>query len=223
MPTPPIVSPSSEPEAAQDEQRPQRTFRQVAYGLAKYLASLVTEESRDRAKLAALRRGLGRPDGWDPQLASIVNPRITDISNKKQEEICYQVSALFGLHPVSWPRSDDETERHANRTFGRSLHLYAVDRAKEGGTLEDIKQPLDRRMMALLDANSDDVFDHLRYAVSLLRGTEIPVDWGKLMMDLERWDDPDRHVQRAWSRSWWPAPHWISREAEAQNTAKTSV
>ncbi|MGB3307355.1 MAG: type I-E CRISPR-associated protein Cse2/CasB [Thermomicrobiales bacterium] len=223
MPTTATGSAPEGPEAHHDEQHTSRKFGQVAYGLARYLSSLVSDENRDRAKLAALRRGLGRPGGWDPQLASIVNPLITDVKSKQQEEICYQVSALFGLHPVSWPQSEDETERYANRTFGRSLHLYAVDKAKEGGTLEDIKLPLDRRMMALLDANSDDVFDHLRYAVSLLRGTEIPVDWGRLMVDLERWDDPDRHVQRAWSRAWWPAPYWISREAEASNTAEISV
>jgi CRISPR system Cascade subunit CasB len=189
---------------------PPKSFGQIAFGLAKYLSSLATDENRDRAKLAALRRGLGKENGWDPQLASIVNPRIGDIAERRTT-ICYQVAALFGLHPVGWPRAsgDSDTERYQNRTFGRSLHLYAVDKSKSSGTLEDIKQPLDRRLMALLNADSDDVFDHLRYAVSLLRGTEIPVDWGKLMLDLDRWDEPDRSVQRTWSRAWWPAPPWV--------------
>ena len=189
--------------------RPPRTFRQTAYGLAAYLSFLATDENRDRAKLAALRRGLGQPGGWDPQLASIVNPRIGNIHDR-QATICYHVAALFGLHPVGWKRGEDDSARYENRSFTQSLHVLARQQSQEGGRLiEDIKQPLDRRVMALLNANSDDVFDHLRYAVSLLRGTEIPVDWGKLMLDLDRWDEPDRSVQRTWSRAWWPAPPWV--------------
>lgn len=206
-----------ESDQADDAARTPKSFGQTAYGLAAYLSSLATDENRDRAKLASLRRGLGKPGGWDSQLANVVNPRINDVRDD-QATICYQVAALFGLHPVGWPRAagDATAERYPNRTFGRSLHLYALDKAKSGGTLDDIKQPLDRRMMALLDANSDEVYDHLRYAVSLLRGTEIPVDWGKLMVDLDRWDDPARPVQRAWSRAWWPAPAWTNDAAPSK-------
>ncbi|MGI8405312.1 MAG: type I-E CRISPR-associated protein Cse2/CasB [Thermomicrobiales bacterium] len=188
---------------------PPKTFRQVAYGLANYLSALATDENRDRAKLAALRRGLGKENGWDPQLASIVNPRIGTIPDR-QATICYHVAALFGLHPVGWKRGEDDSARYENRSFTQSLHLLARQQSQEGGrSLDDIKQPLDRRAMALLNADSDDVFDHLRYAVSLLRGSEIPVDWGKLILDLDKWDEPDRAVQRRWSRAWWPAPRWV--------------
>ncbi len=188
---------------------PPKSFGQIAFGLAHYLSSLATDENRDRAKLAALRRGLGEEDGWDPQLASIVNPRIGTIHDD-EATICYHVAALFGLHPVGWKRGGDDSARYENRSFTQSLHVLARQQSQEGGRLiEDIKQPLDRRVMALLNADSDDVFDHLRYAVSLLRGTEIPVDWGKLMLDLDRWDEPDRIVQRTWSRAWWPAPPWV--------------
>jgi len=202
--------------------RPPRTFRQTAYGLATYLSLLATDENRDRSKLAALRRGLGQPDGWDPQLASIVNPRIGDISERRAV-ICYQVAALFGLHPVGWGRSEGDDARFENRSFARSLHLYAIDKSKAGKSLDDIKQPLDRRVMALLNADSDDVFTHLRYAVGLLRGTDIPVDWGKLMVDLDRWDEPDRDIQRRWSRAWWPAPDWASPAPVSSSSDETSI
>lgn len=201
---------------------PPRTFRQTAYGLAAYLSALATDENRDRAKLAALRRGLGQPGGWDPQLAGIVNPRIGDIAERRTT-ICYQVAALFGLHPVGWKRGGDDSARYENRSFTQSLHLYASERSQNGGgSLDDIKQPLDRRVMALLNADSDDVFTHLRYAVSLLRNSKIPVDWGKLILDLDRWDEPDRKVQRTWSRAWWPAPPWVDGGTSGASSESTT-
>lgn len=201
---------------------PPKSLGQVAYGLANYLAALATDENRDRAKLASLRRGLGQADGWDPQLASIVNPRIGNIPDR-QATICYHVAALFGLHPVGWKRGEDDSARYENRSFTQSLHMLAFQQSQEGGrSLDDIKQPLDRRLMALLNANSDDVFDHLRYTVSLLRGTEIPVDWGKLILDLDRWDEPDRSVQRTWSRAWWPAPKWVDGSTGAASSEATT-
>lgn len=189
---------------------PPKQLWQVAFRLARCLSALATDENRDRAKLASLRRGLGKENGWDPQLASIVNPQIGNI-NDRQATICYHVAALFGLHPVGRKNGEEETARNGNyRSFTQSLHLYAYDRFQNGGgSLDEIKQPLDRRVMALLNADGEDVFTHLRYAVSLLRNSTIPVDWEKLIVDLDRWDDPDRSVQRAWSRAWWRPPIWM--------------
>lgn len=204
--------------AASDTTTPGRpTIWQVARRLARELDNLIDREEnrRDRAKLAALRRGLGKPGGWDPQLATVVNPHIGDLS-QTHAEICYQVAALFGLHPVSWLQTDDDTRSDA-RSFGGSLHRYAVAKSAEGGSLDDIKKPLDRRVMALLDANSEDVYDHLRYAVSLLRGSEITVDWERLMKDLANWDHPSRIVQRTWARAWWPAPLWATSASTAES------
>lgn len=190
------------------------TVRRAAYRLSGYLTTLANESDRDRGKLAALRRGLGQPDGWHPQLANVVNPLIHDVPDRKTP-IFYQVAALFGLHPDARRSGEQPAGRFVERSFTQALHLYTQQQARESGRkLEDVKKPLDRRVMALLNADSEDVFHHLRYAVSLLRGSEIPVDWAQLIIDLDRWDTPDREVQRRWSRAWWPTPAWATSESE---------
>jgi CRISPR system Cascade subunit CasB len=60
-----------------------------------------------------------------------------------------------------------------------------------------------RRFALLLESDSRDLPTHLRHAVSLLKAHEIGLDWASLLIDLTRWDDPDRRVQRRWSRDFW--------------------
>lgn len=197
---------------------------EAARDLARSLAGLANDENRDRAKLAALRRGLGEPDGWHPQLANVVNPYLHDVSDY-DAPIFYQVAALFGLHPVARRSGDEQTSgRFVERSFTHALHQRALQRSGEGGgSIEDIKKPLDRRVMALLNADREDLFHHLRYATSLLRGSDIPVDWVRLIIDLDHWDEPDREVQRRWSRAWWPAPGWADGTAPATSADPSAV
>jgi CRISPR system Cascade subunit CasB len=202
------------------QQNAPATIPRAAARLGGYLATLADESDRDRGKLAALRRGLGEPDGWHPQLANVVNPSIHDVPDHKAP-IFYKVAALFGLHPVARRSGDNQPSgRLVERSFTHALHQYALQRSREGGgSIDDIKKPLDRRVMALLNADTEDVFHHLRYATSLLRGSDIPVDWVRLIIDLDRWDLPDREVQRRWSRAWWPAPGWADESAPAPGIA----
>lgn len=187
------------------------SFRAAAHRLAAALAVLADPERRDRGKLASLRRGLGQDDGWHPAVAMVVDPEIANLEVRDERLLgFYQAAALFGLHPE--PRRREVTApRLIDRSFTRAMHELALRRASErGGALEDVKKPLDRRVIALLDADRADIFHHLRHAVGLLRGTDIGIDWAQLMLDLDDWDRPDRSVQRRWSRAWWPAPTWTA-------------
>jgi CRISPR-associated protein Cse2 family len=38
-----------------------------------------------------------------------------------------------------------------------------------------------------------------------LRTGEIPVDWVRLLGDLQWWDGPERRVQLQWARAFWGA------------------
>lgn len=196
-------------------------IRRAAYRLSGHLAALANES--DRAKLAALRRGLGQPEGWHPQVANVVNPLIHDVPDRKAP-IFYQVAALFGLHPLARRSGEAPAGRPVERSFTHALHLYIQQQARESGRKpEDVKKPLDRRVMALLNADSEDVFHHLRYTTSLLRGSEIPIDWAQLIIDLNWWETPDREVQRRWSRAWWPAPTWATNSDETAGDAADST
>src|SRR5205085_1234501 len=62
---------------------------------------------------------------------------------------------------------------------------------------------IERRFVALLAADREDVDDHLRAALGLLRQHDVPVNWLELLRDLGDWKRPERDVQRRWARSFW--------------------
>jgi CRISPR system Cascade subunit CasB len=109
-----------------------------------------------------------------------------------EEDAHVLLAGLFALHPDSeWPRSERKPWKS---NLGDSWRRLANDVESEGP---------ERRFVALINAERDDVGEHLRHAVYLLRDHGIPVDWSQLLRDLLRWDAPDRTVQRRWSRSFW--------------------
>lgn len=194
----------------------------IAYRLAGAMKSWSDPQQPDRRKLAVLRRGLADPDGWDIQLATVVNPLLEGVPPNR-ETIFYQVAALYGLHPVPWV-TGEQTGVRPSRAFTTALHRYAASKAPGGGkAIDEVKKPLDRRVMALLNADSEDVFHHLRHVIRLLRGSDIPVHWAQLIIDLHQWDYNGRPVQRRWSRAWWPAPPWMSDSRDATGDAADST
>src|SRR5262249_54428628 len=50
---------------------------------------------------------------------------------------------------------------------------------------------IEKRFVALLNCHEDDLAEHLRHAIGLLRSKEIPVDWIQLLKDLRNWNHPD--------------------------------
>lgn len=74
---------------------------------------------------------------------------------------------------------------------------------------------MEARFVALLNAHPDDLDDHLRHAVSLLKTHEQPLDWFRLLEDLLQWDHPDGHVQLRWARDFYTStPGGASPETE---------
>lgn len=152
-----------------------------------YLADLTKPENRNgRAVLAALRRGLGRRPGEAPEMYPYLVPWTSHLSGWS-EEIFYLVASLFASHPMPW-------HGEGSGNFGASM---AQVKAKGGG---DSTQ---RRFVALLNSHRDDLSEHLRHAVSLCASSEVPVNWGRLLRDLPRWDDDHRRVQLRWAREFW--------------------
>jgi CRISPR system Cascade subunit CasB len=164
-------------------------------------------EQEDRAALAALRRGLGRAPGETMEMHPYVAPFTQGLS-RKQEDAYYLIAALFGLYPrESWTRS----EGRLSTNLGASLRWFA--NASSSASVE-------RRFVALLNAHTDDLSEHLRQTISLLKSQDIPVDWRQLLRDVINWDDDDRFVQRNWSRAFWGAGE---QESSHDTTATTEV
>ena len=102
----------------------------------------------------------------------------------------YIIASLVGLYPtLGWQHSDGKQLTH----LGASLALLKDD---SGDSLE-------KRFVALLNAHVDDLPEHLRQAISLLKSKDKPVNWLRLLRDLKQWDREDRRVQRLWAKGFW--------------------
>jgi len=149
-----------------------------------YLQALAERE--DRGALAALRRGLGRPPGTVPDMYPYVIPWLPDNPHPSQEVAYYLVAALFAFHPASTGLGD------------MGDHMAA---ARDGGN----EDAVERRFTALLAAHPDDLPDYLRQAVSFLRSKDIPINWTRLLYDLQFWSHPDHgdRIRKRWATHFW--------------------
>jgi CRISPR type I-E-associated protein CasB/Cse2 len=155
---------------------------------------------RDRAALAALRRGLGKPPGAAPELHRYVVPWLLTPASHRDADY-YLVAALF----ADWHQGE-RTPARWEGSLGQSFRSLA---AQMGGGTDGVE----RRFRGILACHRDDLPQHLRHAVSLLRTHAVPVDWVRLLTDLPRWDHLDRPVQRRWARDFWAAASPPSSEA----------
>jgi CRISPR system Cascade subunit CasB len=146
------------------------------------------ERKEDRAALAALRRSLGKSPG---EAANAHRHILRFNPPHYEEKAWYLVAGLFALHPKDWSRAEGkEGATNFGASFARLNHL------SESGSLE-------KRFVALLNSHEDDLSEHLRHAVSLLKTRDIPVNWLQLLRDLRNWNHANRFVQRQWARAFW--------------------
>ncbi len=145
-----------------------------------YLMSLAKEGHEDRGALADLRSGLGRVPG---EMARVHKHVVPFLPEKSYDDRWYYVLAtLFGLYP----------EHRSGYSLGRAFR-----------PLREKSDSMEARFVALLNAHPDDLDDHLRHAVSLLKTNEQPLDWYRLFEDLLQWDHPEGHVQLRWARDFY--------------------
>jgi len=145
-----------------------------------YLLGLAREGQEDRGALADLRSGLGKEPG---EMARVHKHVVAYLPEARWNDRWYYITAtLFGLFP-----------RHRG---GCSLGAaFSPLRAKSDS--------MEARFIALLNAHPDDLADHLRHAMSLLKSNGQPIDWFQLLDNLLQWDHPERHVQLKWARDFY--------------------
>jgi CRISPR system Cascade subunit CasB len=159
---------------------------QEGHPFIRYLQKLA--DGQERGALASLRRGLGQPPGTVADMYRYVEPFLGQERSSLKESAFYLVAALFALHP----KSSKPTEKE-----NMGAHMRACD--PEGKN----SNALERRFTALLAAHPDDLPDYLRQAVSFLKSKDIPINWNRLIWDLQKWNDEDRRIQKEWARSFW--------------------
>jgi len=153
------------------------------------LEGLVKRE--DRAALAALRRGLGKAPGEAAEMCRYVDPWLPSSPKPWEDSAYYLVASLFGLHPTPWPGGGHDAWK---TNLGASFATLAGERGQER---------VERRFVALLNSDREDLPSHLRHCIGLLRTDDVPVDWVQLLRDVQRWDAPGGRVHRQWANAFW--------------------
>lgn len=160
--------------------------------LIRGLQALVEPEERiDRAALAALRRGLGKEPGEAPEMFPVIVPLLPGRLWPWDETCAYTIAALFAMHPSMWRGAESgRWTRHLGASLRRLRDITDSDGPE-------------RRFVALLNSDRDDLPEHLRGVIAHLRSKDVPVDWTQLAYDLLAWDRADREVQRRWAGGYW--------------------
>jgi CRISPR system Cascade subunit CasB len=140
-------------------------------------------DEKNRAALAKLRRGLGRKMGA-PEMYPYVVPYLPDYP--RGQENYFLIASLFAMHPES---------SHGSGTLGKVFRRILQE---SGGS-----DSVEKRFTTLLSGDLEDMGGHLRHAVSLARSRSVPIDYHRLLHDLEYWDHKDRFVQLEWARDFW--------------------
>ena len=149
--------------------------------LVAYLDSLVRDE--DRATLALLRGSL--QPGRSLDALRVVLPFLPRESHptqrRRDENDALLLAGLFALHQDS-----------GSASIARALRSLIAQ-----------SDSVELRFRALLASSREDLPEHLRYAVSLLAGNRVALDWSDLYRAVRRWDHPDDYVRRQWARDFW--------------------
>ncbi len=141
--------------------------------------------TENRGALAKLRRGLGKQPGEAMEVYSLIGNFAANTKSKAEEMALYTVATLFGLYP-----SDS-----SGSNFGSSVSELAE---------KSDSKSIEARFVALLNTHVDDLPNHLRQMIGLLKSKEVRINWLQLLKDINSWDRDDREVQRRWAKefSW---------------------
>lgn len=150
----------------------------------------------DRGSLASLRRGLGQPPGAVVEVSRVVEHMLDEHDPPWTRDTLYVIAPLFAFH-----RSPHEGKRDSNM----GDHFRALV-----GENEEPPANVERRFMALLSSEPDDLPDTLRQAVSLLKSKPVPVNWRRLFDDVQAWlregatgEEARQEIRLRWSRQFW--------------------
>lgn len=165
-----------------------------------YLQSL---KERDRGALATLRHSLafepGAYPGAFPYVERFAGAAVHERDARRLA--LYAVAGLFARHSL-----------HTAQTFAAAMGELMSRRKSDS---------IEKRFIALLGADPENVVDYLRQSISLLAAEGVGCDYAQLLDDLSRWMNPaadqserDRLRQR-WARDFYRA---LQSESELETT-----
>ncbi|RMX15406.1 type I-E CRISPR-associated protein Cse2/CasB [Vandammella animalimorsus] len=166
-----------------------------------YLQTL--QEKQDLGALAELRRSLAFEPGSYPRAFPYVERFVAkDMHESDARRLAlYVVAGLFAVHPQAAGHS-------FAAAFGRLAQL------RKASTEHEYSRSIERRFIALLEADADTLHTHLRHAISLLKASEIGLDYARLLDDAALWMNHRIDVSRLRQR--WARDFYRAAQAQAE-------
>lgn len=150
----------------------------------------LVESRNDRGIMAALRRGLGRTPGTVTAMYPYVIPWV----KREAEARHFLVASLFAAGPK---HCRAETKGPSYSVGWAMRHALDPDKKVAEASME-------RRFLALLDSDSDELPQRLARILPFLNKKEgTYLDYVQLLGDLRKWESPYRTVQKKWALDFW--------------------
>lgn len=163
-----------------------------------YLKGLVKRQ--DRAALANLRRGLGRPPMSAMEMYPYLGQFLSHETKPRYENAVFIIAALFAYY---------HDAPGVNGNLGASLRQ-----------LKDQSDSIEKRFVALLNGDEEDLPYYLRQTIGLLKSKDVGVNWERLLSDVQNWSSDKRFVQKNWARSFWG--DFKGKDKDADTTGGTN-
>lgn len=162
--------------------------------MSELIAWLEDMNERDTKVRAVLRRSLAFDLGAHIPAFPYVEPFLQGMGDAWRRQMHYLVAGLWAAH---WREGRTDLIKLAvavgRYDLERRRSMSADDRRKTSST--------EKRFIALLDADEDQLSHRLRQMVALLK--EHPIDFQSLLADLKHWKSDDTHIQITWARDFY--------------------
>lgn len=151
-------------------------------GFIEWLEGLNEKDSKVRA---VLRRSLAFDPGSFPQSFPYVEPFVRFEDNSWRREMLYLVAGLWAAH---WRE-------------GRGTEKISIGKACVAHQVASKSTSTERRFIALLDSDRDQLPHRLRQMVALLK--EYDLDFEALLKGLLYWNGERKRTQNDWARDYY--------------------
>lgn len=174
-----------------------------------FVEHLQSLDKNNRGAIAALRRSLGFAPGTYPPAYPSVERFVAKGDDKPwQRQALYLTAGLFAMHP-----------QHAQGQNLAAMLARVMSRRNSPS--------IEKRFVALLATEAEELPDHLRQVVSLLAADKAAIDYAELLGDLTVWLQPRAFEPRDWLRQRWARAFYRAAapqaEAEAAATNNTQA
>ncbi|MGB7567826.1 MAG: type I-E CRISPR-associated protein Cse2/CasB [Chitinivibrionales bacterium] len=165
--------------------------------LIERLEEMTKKESKVRA---VLKRSLAFDPGTYPSAFPYIEPRLNEDDGKWKRTVYYLIGGLWAMH---WREGNS-----AGQSFPIACSSHYIANEKSPS--------IEKRFIALLDADEDQLAHRLRQMIALLK--EYAIDFDSLRQDLLSWNHTEKFVQIKWARAFYRNESLTDKEPQTKIT-----